>query len=130
MEKPMDTDTVDHPGIISRSVPDPARSRDSRPKASAREVCEYFHIVPRTLARWLADERLGFPPPLTINGRRYFDWSSIERFQDVQLALAQHGVGSARAVAREQAPEPVVESAPKAAAKQTEDKTIEDPRST
>jgi hypothetical protein len=29
-------------------------------------------VCDRTLDRWLADARIDFPRPLTINGRRYF----------------------------------------------------------
>ena len=38
----------------------------------SRLVCERYHIVDRTLDRWIRDEALGFPQPVMINKRRYF----------------------------------------------------------
>ena len=38
----------------------------------ARQVCQRYKIVGRTLDRWLADDRLQFSKPLVINKRRYF----------------------------------------------------------
>ena len=42
------------------------------PFLSARKVWERYDIVDRTLDRWVADPKIAFPQPLTINRRRYF----------------------------------------------------------
>jgi hypothetical protein len=57
---------------------------------------------------------LGFPQPITINGRDYYDPREIEDFKLRRRALAQH-VESANAVLEKPATEPVAESAPKKA---------------
>jgi len=49
-------------------------------------VCERFNVVDRTLDRWVADPRLGFPQPLYVNGRRYFDLDEIEAWERRQAA--------------------------------------------
>jgi hypothetical protein len=42
------------------------------PLLPASTVWSRYGVVDRTLDRWLANETLGFPKPLVINGRRYF----------------------------------------------------------
>jgi predicted DNA-binding transcriptional regulator AlpA len=38
----------------------------------ARRVQQRYDISDRTLDRWLANPKLDFPKPITINARRYF----------------------------------------------------------
>lgn len=48
---------------------------------SARKVRErYSDISDMTLWRWQHDEKLGFPPPIYINGRRYWDPDGLDTF--------------------------------------------------
>jgi hypothetical protein len=49
-------------------------------KLPARKVLERYDIVDRTLDRWLADPKLGFPRPAYINKRRYFDEGELDAF--------------------------------------------------
>jgi len=41
----------------------------------------YGGVTQMTLWRWLNDQSLGFPRPIYINRRRYFDAEEIERFK-------------------------------------------------
>src|SRR6266516_733687 len=54
-------------------------SIDSTPnrRLTARRLCERYDVVVRTIDRWLGQGIL--PPPLIINGRRYWDEEEIER---------------------------------------------------
>ncbi len=61
-------------------------ARRVRQRLKARMVCERFNVVDRTLDRWVADPRLGFPQPLYVNGRRYFDLDEIEAWERRQAA--------------------------------------------
>jgi hypothetical protein len=45
---------------------------DTGPLVPAREVLKRYGVVDRTLDRWVADPKLGFPQPTIINKRRYF----------------------------------------------------------
>ncbi len=47
-------------------------ARCNSPLLPARNVMKRYNISDRTLDRWLANERLGFPRPTVINKRRYF----------------------------------------------------------
>ena len=49
---------------------------------SARAVLEQFSPSPtvRTLDRWLADPRIGFPRPIKIASRRYFSEREVADF--------------------------------------------------
>jgi predicted DNA-binding transcriptional regulator AlpA len=59
-------------------------------RLTARQVRERFGVVARTLDRWLANEVLAFPRPITINKRRYFveqeilDWERHRRAAKAQ----------------------------------------------
>ena len=67
------------PGVTGRA------SARSETRLTARQVRERFGVVARTVDRWLADEALAFPRPITINKRRYFveqeilDWERSRR---------------------------------------------------
>ena len=51
---------------------------------SARERCGGKSNM--TLHRWINDERMGFPRPVYINGRRYFVETEIEGFIEAQAS--------------------------------------------
>jgi hypothetical protein len=55
-------------------------------KLPARKVLERYGIVDRTLDRWLADAKLGFPRPAVINKRRYFDVDELDAFDRSNVA--------------------------------------------
>lgn len=38
-------------------------------------------ISDMTLWRWLRDDRLAFPKPIVINGRRFFSCEQVENFE-------------------------------------------------
>ncbi len=44
------------------------------------EVAERYGKTIRTIERWLADEKLGFPKPIVINKRRFFRASELQQF--------------------------------------------------
>ena len=48
-------------------------------------VCKRYGKSARTIDRWLADERLGFPRPLVIRSRRYFDEQALIAWEREQL---------------------------------------------
>lgn len=62
---------------------------------SAKTVCKMFDIHRRSLARWFANRKLGFPQPTTIRGRLYFskaeidDWISHQRLASATRATPQ-----------------------------------------
>lgn len=47
----------------------------------ARAVWVRYKVCDRTLDRWLADPRLGFPKPIYINRRRYWRVGDIVRWE-------------------------------------------------
>lgn len=61
-------------------------------RLTARQVRERFGVVARTVDRWLANEALAFPRPITINRRRYFveqeilDWERSRRAAKAEAA--------------------------------------------
>ena len=50
-------------------------------KIGIKELAERYHVVSRTIDRWLANADLGFPRPLVINRRRYWDLGEIEQWE-------------------------------------------------
>ena len=52
----------------------------------ARAVWERYGISDRSLDNWLADDRLRFPKPMRINGRRYFYVREIEQWERSRAA--------------------------------------------
>lgn len=50
-------------------------------KLTSTAICERYGITRRTLGRWMVDDKLGFPKPLDINGRLYFDEAQIGDFE-------------------------------------------------
>jgi predicted DNA-binding transcriptional regulator AlpA len=68
--------------LIDTKEDDMTELNDDR-MLSARAVLERFNPQPtlRTLDRWLADPRIGFPRPVRMgNGRRYFVEREISDF--------------------------------------------------
>ena len=55
----------------------------------AMKLCEQFGCNRRTLDRWLADESLGFPEPLVIHGRLYFDQDKIEAWKRQRATVSR-----------------------------------------
>ncbi|WP_281517490.1 helix-turn-helix domain-containing protein [Ferranicluibacter rubi] len=51
------------------------------------EVCDRYGISRRTLERWLVDEKVGFPQPMRINGRRFFKATDLHRFDATNAGL-------------------------------------------
>jgi hypothetical protein len=54
----------------------------------ARKTEQRYDIADRTLDRWLADERLGFPRPVIINRRRYFRIRELQEWERHRAARA------------------------------------------
>jgi hypothetical protein len=50
-----------------------------------------YSVVSRTIDRWLADAGLGFPQPLTINKRRYWDLDEIEQWERARAGRCAGG---------------------------------------
>jgi len=55
-----------------------------RKLVTTRRLCERYDVVPRTIDRWLAAGIL--PPPMRINGLRYWSEDEIERRDQERLA--------------------------------------------
>ena len=56
---------------------------------TARKTKQRYGIADRTLDRWLADPKLGFPRPVVINTKRYF------RVRDLMVWERARGKGAA-----------------------------------
>jgi MerR HTH family regulatory protein len=48
-----------------------------------RALCARYSVVDRTIDRWLARGLL--PPPIIINGRRYWDEAALEEFERAHM---------------------------------------------
>jgi hypothetical protein len=46
-------------------------------KLTTRNLCDRFNISTRTVDRWTKDHALGFPQPLYINRRKYWDEAAL-----------------------------------------------------
>jgi hypothetical protein len=55
------------------------------PEARVREE---FDVSAMTLHRWDRDAGLGFPPPITIRGRKYRSRKQLQEFKERQIKLA------------------------------------------
>jgi predicted DNA-binding transcriptional regulator AlpA len=53
---------------------------------TSRQLCVRYSVSDRTLHHWLLDQRLGFPRPLVIRRRRYWDQEQIDAFDRAQAA--------------------------------------------
>ena len=56
-------------------------SAETEPLLPARRAWERFGVTPRTLDRWLQDERMSFPKPVVINSRRYWRESELAAWE-------------------------------------------------
>jgi hypothetical protein len=45
-----------------------------------KDVAARYGVGVRTIDNWLADEKLGFPTPLVINGRKYYVEDELDEF--------------------------------------------------
>jgi hypothetical protein len=55
-------------------------------KLPTRLLCERFNVCDRTIARWQLDPKLGFPSPILINGRKYFDENKVAQWEREQVS--------------------------------------------
>ena len=61
---------------------------DTEPNSylSAKQTRHRFgDVCDMTLWRWIKDPALGFPPPLRINGRRFWKVADLERWEAVRM---------------------------------------------
>jgi predicted DNA-binding transcriptional regulator AlpA len=61
----------------------PQSSEDLLP---AVHLLARYRVSDMTLFRWLKDEKLGFPKPIRINGRRYWRLADLQAFEVRQAA--------------------------------------------
>jgi hypothetical protein len=54
-------------------------------KLGTTTVARRYGVSKRTVERWLEDPDLGFPVPMDINGRRYFDLHELEQFERARV---------------------------------------------
>ena len=69
-------------------MPDSDRSqrlKDAVRLTTAR-IAQRYDVVTRTVERWERDQRLGFPQPLKINGRKYWSLDAIEAWERQRAA--------------------------------------------
>ena len=101
---------VSDPGVFSRQI------GNKRALWPSRVVCAYFgDIVPRSLNRWKNDPTLGFPQPITINHRDFYNPDEIEAFALKRRAIAEHEAKKKAAESK-----PAVEAQPKTKAAKPE----------
>ncbi|MCW2200443.1 hypothetical protein M2227_002533 [Bradyrhizobium elkanii] len=55
-------------------------------KLPTRVVCARYSVCDRTIARWERDPELGFPAPIVINGRKFFDEEALVAFDIARAA--------------------------------------------
>jgi hypothetical protein len=55
-------------------------------KSPTRAVCNRYGVSDRTVARWWRNPKLGFPQPVTINGRLYFAYDELDAFDRARAA--------------------------------------------
>ena len=48
------------------------------------QVLARYHVTEMTLWRWLRDEKLGFPQPMTVNRRRFFRLADLVAWEQLQ----------------------------------------------
>jgi hypothetical protein len=63
------------------------RNRRKKMKIPRRMTAKRYGVHPRTVNRWEADLRLGFPPSITVNGRIYDDVAELDAW-DAECAAA------------------------------------------
>ena len=50
----------------------------------ARDVRQRYGVSDMTLWRWAHDDRMGFPKPLRINGRRFWKATELDDWEAAQ----------------------------------------------
>jgi hypothetical protein len=58
-------------------------------KVPTRGVCTRYGVCDRTIARWERDEKLSFPQPTVINGRKYFDEDALNDWERAHASKAR-----------------------------------------
>lgn len=53
---------------------------------SLRSICQRYDVTRMTIHRWMKRPDMGFPQPLTINGRSYFKADEIARWERLRAA--------------------------------------------
>jgi predicted DNA-binding transcriptional regulator AlpA len=46
-----------------------------------RQILERYSVSDRTIDRWVADPKVGFPQPMVIQRRRFWRLAEIEQFE-------------------------------------------------
>ena len=59
----------------------PNAQRSPEDLLPAPQVLGRYQVSDMTLFRWLKDERLTFPQPIRINGRRYWRLADLQAFE-------------------------------------------------
>jgi predicted DNA-binding transcriptional regulator AlpA len=56
---------------------------ENRPdkKLPTKKVAERYSVTVRSIERWGADEKLGFPKPLKIHMRKYWSLAELEKWE-------------------------------------------------
>jgi len=57
-------------------------------KLLTRHLCARYRVSDRTIDRWMRDPRLGFPQPIVINRRRFWNEVDIDQFDARQKEAA------------------------------------------
>lgn len=55
-----------------------------------KQIRERYNCVDRTIARWIAHPKLGFPRPFIIRERQFFDLTEIEAFDASRGCTYEH----------------------------------------
>lgn len=55
---------------------------------------ERYDKTPMTIYRWERDPALGFPAPIVINGRKYYDLAELAAWEEARRADAGEGTSS------------------------------------
>ncbi len=59
------------------------------PLLTSRQVAQRYNVVLRSVDRWVHDPDLGFPKPIKIRDRNYYDEAELDAF-DRRRADARH----------------------------------------
>jgi predicted DNA-binding transcriptional regulator AlpA len=70
-----------HSGLTGRRSP----ATRSKKKLPTRAVMARYDVSDRTIDRWVANTLLGFPQPIRINRRRYWDESALDAFDESRV---------------------------------------------
>ena len=49
-----------------------------------RKVCERYDVCSKTISRWGDDDKMDFPKPTVIRGRKYFDEAELSAWEKAQ----------------------------------------------